>query len=103
MTGGVVVGYAGDLITLIIGLETLTLPLYLLVGLRRPVVGGPVAVRSTAAAGAEAAVPLHAWAPVTYDGAPLPIAAYLSTASKLGGVVALIAVTHDVLPAQRTG
>ncbi len=37
-----------------------------------------------------AAVPLHAWAPTTYDGAPLPIAAYLSTASKLGGVVALV-------------
>ena len=35
MTGGVVLGYAGDLITLIVGLETLTLPLYVLVGLRR--------------------------------------------------------------------
>ena len=35
MTGGVVIGYAGDLITLIVGLETLTLPLYVLVGLRR--------------------------------------------------------------------
>ena len=35
MTGGVVVGYAGDLISLIVGLETLTLPLYVLVGLRR--------------------------------------------------------------------
>jgi NADH-quinone oxidoreductase subunit N len=39
-----------------------------------------------------AAVPLHAWAPATYDGAPLPVAAYLSTASKLGGVVALAAI-----------
>ena len=39
-----------------------------------------------------AAVPFHAWAPATYDGAPLPVAAYLSTASKLGGVVALLAV-----------
>ena len=38
-----------------------------------------------------AAVPLHAWAPATYDGAPLPVAAYLSTASKLGGVIALLA------------
>nr|BFE76715.1 hypothetical protein GCM10020092_100160 [Actinoplanes digitatis] len=35
MAGGVVVAYAGDLITLIVGLETLTLPLYVLVGLRR--------------------------------------------------------------------
>ena len=40
-----------------------------------------------------AAVPLHAWAPATYDGAPLPVAAYLSTASKLGGVVAILLVT----------
>jgi len=41
-----------------------------------------------------AAVPLHAWAPTTYDGAPVPVAAYLSTASKLGGVVALAAVVQ---------
>src|SRR5688500_17817370 len=35
MTGGVALGSAGDLITLIVALETLTLPLYVLVGLRR--------------------------------------------------------------------
>jgi NADH-quinone oxidoreductase subunit N len=47
-----------------------------------------------------AAVPLHAWAPPTYEGAPLPVAAYLSTASKLGGVLALAAVVSrlDVGP-----
>jgi NADH-quinone oxidoreductase subunit N len=145
MTGGVVVGYAGDLITLIVGLETLTLPLYVLVGLRRPpsatgaqasvtfflvsVVSTAVALLGAAfvyaATGAlhlsrlapdaeplvpgmqplarvgvtlllagvafkVAAVPLHAWAPATYDGAPVPVAAYLSTASKVGGVVALV-------------
>jgi NADH-quinone oxidoreductase subunit N len=148
MTGGVVVGYAGDLITLIVGLETLTLPLYVLVGLRRfarherpsstgasaavtfylvSVVSTAVALLGAAllyAANGElwlkslttsagpltpvatvgaallvigfgfkiAAVPLHAWAPATYDGAAVPVAAYLSTASKLGGVVALTAV-----------
>jgi len=144
MTGGVVIGYSGDLITLIVGLETLTLPLYVLVGLRRFAPGTPVSTTGSAAAvtfllvsvisttiallgaallfavggalhlaalagtgplatvGASlivigfafkvAAVPLHAWAPTTYDGAPLPIAAYLSTASKLGGVLALAAV-----------
>jgi NADH-quinone oxidoreductase subunit N len=37
-----------------------------------------------------AAVPFHAWAPATYDGAPTPVAAYLSTASKVGGVVAIL-------------
>ena len=148
MTGGVVIGYAGDLITLIVGLETLTLPLYVLVGLRRfaprervtttgasaavtffvisvvstaiallgaallyaatgalylSVLGGGSGVLAPVAAvgGAlivvgfafkVAAVPLHAWAPATYDGAPVPNAAYLSTASKLGGVLALAAV-----------
>jgi NADH-quinone oxidoreductase subunit N len=150
MTGGVVIGYAGDLITLIVGLETLTLPLYVLVGLRRfaprervtttgaaaavtfllvsvisttiALLGAALLYAATgalhlaaltagrgpfaplAAVGAAlivigfafkvAAVPLHAWAPTTYDGAPIPVAAYLSTASKLGGVVALAAVVQ---------
>ena len=44
-----------------------------------------------------AAVPFHAWAPATYDGAPTPIAAYLSTASKLGGVVAVLYVAVSAL------
>ncbi|HWS33899.1 MAG TPA: proton-conducting transporter membrane subunit [Actinoplanes sp.] len=148
MTGGVTVAYAGDLLTLVVGLETLTLPLYILVGLRRyaptdrpsirpaeasltfyliSVVSTAIALLGMAliyaATGAVhlnllapapapftalggvgasllviglafkvAAVPLHAWAPTTYDGAPIPIAAYLSTASKLGGVLALAAV-----------
>ncbi|GAA4597120.1 NADH-quinone oxidoreductase subunit N [Actinoplanes octamycinicus] len=148
MTGGVVVAYAGDLITLIVGLETLTLPLYILVGLRRfapgerattegasasvtfflisvvstavtllgaalnyaatgalhlalltpaggvfgPLAGVGVALLVIGLAFKVAAVPLHAWAPATYDGAPIPVAAYLSTASKLGGVLALAAV-----------
>ena len=152
MTGGVVIGYAGDLISLIVGLETLTLPLYILVGLRRfaprekvstagasasitfflisvistaiallgaalnyaatggihldrllPGIGpmGPVAQVGVALmvigfAFKVAAVPLHAWAPPTYEGAPLPIAAYLSTASKLGGVLALAAIVSHL-------
>jgi NADH-quinone oxidoreductase subunit N len=172
MTGGVVLGAAGDLITLVVALETLTLPLYVLVGLRRRSVAGAeaaltffvVSVVATAVTllGAAllyavtgavhlsrlgevfaadpgrldplgstaptppdlldlpltvaavallvlglafkvAAVPFHAWAPATYDGAPVPVAAYLSTASKLGGVVALLAVTATALPAGVTG
>jgi NADH-quinone oxidoreductase subunit N len=145
MTGGVALGYSRDLITLIVALETLTLPLYALVALRRRSVDsaqgaitffvvsvvsvavtllgaallyaatgavhfsalaealpvdGPL--RPLATAGAVlvvaglvfkvAAVPFHAWAPAAYDGAPLPVAAYLSTASKLGGVVAVLYV-----------
>jgi NADH-quinone oxidoreductase subunit N len=142
MTGGVVLASTGDLILLIVAVETLTLPLYPLAGLRsrdRASAEGAVtffvvSVVSTAvtllgaallyastgalhfdrladalfhaprtplvAAGAVllvaglgfkiAAVPFHAWAPSTYDGAPVPVAAYLSTASKLGGVVAIL-------------
>jgi len=149
MTGGVVLAGAADLITLIVALETLTLPLYVLVGLRRTLVSADAAVTflvvsvvatavsllgagllyaSTGAVHFEqmtaavkdpslrplavvgcvlllgglafkaAAVPLHAWAPPTYDGAPLPVAAYLSTASKLGGVVALVYVSVEAVP-----
>jgi NADH-quinone oxidoreductase subunit N len=158
MTGGVVIGYAGDLITLIVALETLTLPLYILVGLRRrevtsaegavtffvvSVVSTAVtllgaallyagtgavhlgALRAAFATGAApldeplvkvavalvvlglsfkvAAVPFHAWAPAAYDGAPVPVAAYLSTASKLGGVIALLYVAVGALPLRVTG
>jgi NADH-quinone oxidoreductase subunit N len=157
MTGGVVLAASRDLITLIVALETLTLPLYVLVGLRRrslasaeaaitffvvsvvstavtllgaallygatgsvhfaPIassLSGPRDVRAVplvlvagvlvlaGLAFKVAAVPFHAWAPSTYDGAPLPIAAYLSTASKLGGVIALVYVTAGPL-ASRPG
>jgi NADH-quinone oxidoreductase subunit N len=158
MTGGVVLGSAGDLISLVIALETLTLPLYLLVGLRprsvasaegavtffvvsvvatavtllgaalvyavtgvlhlrllaaaftadadlarQPLAGVGVTLIVAGLAFKVAAVPFHAWAPAAYDGAPLPVAAYLSTASKLGGVVALLYVSIDALPTTRTG
>jgi NADH-quinone oxidoreductase subunit N len=36
-----------------------------------------------------AAVPFHFWAPDTYEGAPVPIAAYLSVVSKAAGFVGL--------------
>lgn len=165
LAGGVVLANARDLITIIIALETLTLPLYVLVAMRgyrdrrsaqlsQP--QAPSDVRSAESAvsfllvsvtagavtlfGAAllyavtgqlhlaglakaldstqppltiaavalllmgmsfkvAAVPWHAWAPITYDGAPLPVAAYLSTASKLGGVAALLwLVTEGLAP-----
>jgi NADH-quinone oxidoreductase subunit N len=148
MTGGVVLAGAGDLLTLIVALETLTLPLYALVALhdRRATQGavgsvtffttsvvatavtllgaalvylqdGAVHLTDAFALGPGdhsvviaglvlllsglgfkvAAVPLHAWAPSTYDGAPVPIAMFLSTASKLGGVIAILYVTKAAL------
>lgn len=36
------------------------------------------------------AVPFHSWAPDTYEGAPLPITAFLSVASKAAGFVAML-------------
>ena len=36
------------------------------------------------------AVPFHSWAPDTYEGAPTPVTAFLSVASKTGGFVALL-------------
>lgn len=36
------------------------------------------------------AVPFHFWAPDTYEGAPTPVTAFLSVASKAGGFVAIL-------------
>jgi NADH-quinone oxidoreductase subunit N len=36
------------------------------------------------------AVPFHTWAPDTYEGAPTPVTAFLSVASKAAGFVALV-------------
>jgi NADH-quinone oxidoreductase subunit N len=36
------------------------------------------------------AVPFHTWAPDTYEGAPTPVTAFLATASKAAGFVALL-------------
>ena len=40
------------------------------------------------------AVPFHFWAPDTYEGAPTPITAFLSVASKAGGFVALLTIVR---------
>jgi NADH-quinone oxidoreductase subunit N len=149
--GGLALTGSRDLITLVVSLETLSLPLYVLVGLRRTAGGasaavtylltsvvstsvtllgaallyavtgevhlrrlaavlstvdlGPAAPLGAAGVGLVlvglvfkvAAVPFHAWAGGVYDGSPLPVAAYLSTASKLGGVVALALVAVNGL------
>ncbi|MFN2587361.1 MAG: NADH-quinone oxidoreductase subunit N [Actinomycetota bacterium] len=44
------------------------------------------------------AVPFHFWAPDTYEGAPSPVAAFLSTASKIGGFVGLIVLMFKAFP-----
>ncbi len=44
-------------------------------------------------------VPFHMWTPDTYAGAPLPIAAFLSTVSKAAGVTAVVVLLGLGLPA----
>ncbi|MDA1358525.1 proton-conducting transporter membrane subunit [Glycomyces luteolus] len=146
--GGITLAGARDLITLIVALETLTVPLYVLV--TKPGRDGAeagvtfliasIASSATALMGAAflyaaagtvhleglatgladadpalvaagtalllgglafklAAAPLHAWAPLVLERAPLPIATYLASASKLGGAVAVVWVVYFGLAA----
>lgn len=44
------------------------------------------------------AVPLHFWAPDVYEGAPTPVAGFLSTASKAAGFAVLVRVMLVVFP-----
>ena len=145
VTGMVVMASARDLLILVVALEVVSLPAFVLVGLRRADprsgeaalkfflvsvistavtllgvslvygVTGTLHLSSVAAAlarpGVDApvtnvavvltlvgfafkvsAVPFHFWAPDTYEGAPLPIAAFLSVASKAAGFAGLALV-----------
>lgn len=50
-----------------------------------------------------ALVPFHFWTPDVYDGAPLPVAAYLSVLPKIAGLVALARVLALALPGDAAG
>jgi len=50
-----------------------------------------------------ALVPFHFWTPDAYDGAPLPVAAYLSILPKLAGLVAIARVLPLALPNDTAG
>ena len=147
VSGMLVVAAGRDLLTLLISLEVVSLPAFVLVGLRRGDPRGAEAalkffvfsvvstaltvygialiygstgsielhqiadalelrharsgaLASVGAAGVVlvvvgfafkvAAVPFHFWAPDTYQGAPVPVAAFLSVASKAAGFAGLI-------------
>lgn len=146
ITGALLLASGRDLVTLVVALETLSLPVFALVALRRHdgvaseaalklflvsvvssavtlfgislvygVTGAmhldrvsaglthvPADLRPVAAAGVVlviagfgfkvAAVPFHFWAPDVYQGAPLPVAAFLSVVSKAGGFAGLTIV-----------
>jgi len=49
-----------------------------------------------------AAVPFHFWAPDTYQGAPLPVAAYLSVGSKGAGFVGLLTICYGAFTGARS-
>jgi NADH-quinone oxidoreductase subunit N len=152
VTGMLVLAAGRDLITLLVALEVVSLPAFVLVGLRRgdpraseaalkfflfsvvstgltvygmalvygvtgtlQVDGIASALSSVHAAGGAksslaaaavvlvvvgfafkvSAVPFHFWAPDTYQGAPVPIAAFLSTASKAAGFAGLLILLLD--------
>ena len=50
-----------------------------------------------------ALVPFHFWTPDAYDGAPLPVAAYLSVLPKLAALVAMARVLPLALPGDTAG
>jgi NADH-quinone oxidoreductase subunit N len=147
VAGAMALAGARDLATLVVALETVTLPTIALVGLRRDAQGaqagvtmlltavaslgvlllglallylvtgtlyldamntvladpglrapvralaGLAAVLMIAGIGFKLSlVPFHLWTPDTYAGAPLPVAAFLSTVSKVAGLAALALV-----------
>lgn len=49
------------------------------------------------------AVPFHTWAPDAYEGAPTPVTAYLSVASKIAAFAVLIRILWFALPFTRPG
>jgi NADH-quinone oxidoreductase subunit N len=77
----------------------------LLTDLAREVTGDLTAIRVLAVvflvvgfAFKVSAVPFHTWAPDTYEGAPTPVTAFLSVASKAAGFVALVTVLYVAVP-----
>lgn len=140
--GGMVMAGSADLLMLFLGLETLSIPLYVLAGFARGdlrsqeagmkyfllgafstvfflygialifgAVGSTSLVRLSEQAASPsgllragtglltiglgfkaAVVPFHSWAPDVYEGAPLPVTAYMSVIAKVGAFAALLRV-----------
>lgn len=138
--GAMVMAGSRDLIMVFLGLETLSIPLYVLAALARDdlrsqeagmkyfllgafstvfflygvaliygATGGTSLARLAAAADGlmlragiglvliglafkAAVVPFHAWAPDVYEGAPLPVTAYMAVIAKVGAFAALLRV-----------
>jgi len=144
--GAMVMAASGTLLTLFLGLEILSLPLYILAGLARrsrrsqeaglkylllgafataffaygvalvygatgsialgriaaaprsPMLGAGVALLTIGLGFEAALVPFHAWAPDVYEGAPLPVTAFMSVVAKIGAFAGLLRVFPLALP-----
>jgi NADH-quinone oxidoreductase subunit N len=138
--GAMVTAASGTLATLFLGLEILSIPLYILAGLARrsqrsqeaglkylllgafataffvygvaliygatgsidlrrigeaarsPLLDAGVALLTIGLAFEAALVPFHAWAPDVYEGAPLPVTAFMSVIAKIGAFAGLLRV-----------
>lgn len=138
--GAMLMAASADLLLLFVGLETLSVPLYVLAALARADVrsqeaglkyfllgafatafflygvalafgatgstalaalaGAPptatlraaVALLTTGLAFKAAVVPFHVWAPDVYEGAPLPVTAYMAVVAKVGAFAAFLRV-----------
>jgi len=139
--GAMVMAASADLIVLFLGLETLSIPLYVLAAFRRgnvrsqeagmkyfllgsfstafflygvallygasgstglaalgraaaagltPLLGIGIALLTIGLAFKAALVPFHAWAPDVYEGAPLPVTAYMAVIAKVGAFAAVL-------------
>jgi NADH-quinone oxidoreductase subunit N len=66
--------------------------------LRRPILVLAVVVAIAGIGFKLSLVPFHAWTPEAYDGAPLPIAAFLAGVSKIAALAALLVVIRAVAP-----
>lgn len=144
--GAMLMAASGTLITLFLGLEILSFPLYILAALARrsrrsqeaglkylllgafataffvygvalifgatgttdlrqmaaaprsALLGTGVALLTIGLAFEAALVPFHAWAPDVYEGAPLPVTAFMSVGAKIGAFAGLLRVFPLALP-----
>ncbi|HLE78623.1 MAG TPA: NADH-quinone oxidoreductase subunit N [bacterium] len=148
--GAMLMAASGDLLMVFLGLETLSIPLYVLAAFARSdvrsqeagmkyfllgafstvfflyglaLVYGAVGSTQLGALAAAAAgpslllavgiglltiglgfkaavVPFHAWAPDVYEGAPMPVTAYMAVIAKVGAFAALLRIFTEALAAR---
>ncbi|HEV8354058.1 MAG TPA: NADH-quinone oxidoreductase subunit N [bacterium] len=146
--GGLLMAASSDLLMIFLGLETLSIPLYVMAGFARSDVrsqeagmkyfllgafstvfllygialiygaGGSTNLGTLAAASPSlllftgiglvtiglgfkaAVVPFHAWAPDVYEGAPMPVTAFMSVIAKVGAFAAFLRISSVALSAQ---